>query len=208
MRYPEQWIRLSPLVDTERVELEELAARLRARDGIWMERVLRELLPLVRRVVHRLLGPHRDREDAVQDAMAAIAAALYRFEGRSSISTLAQRITVRVASRHYARHRAEFGDPDLDARALAEDECGSCPERAASVRQRVARLYHHLESLSEARRTAFVLCVIEEMSPTEAALIVGCSAVALRSRLFEARRELDERLKRDPVLSCQRERLR
>jgi RNA polymerase sigma-70 factor (ECF subfamily) len=198
---PSAWIRLSPLADDDRAALDTLVQRLRARDLALIERIIRELVPVVRRTVHRLLGPNREREDAVQDALAEIASALHRFEGRSSISTLAQRITVRTTARHFRRKANEIGDPDLDTHADAE---GASPEQQVSNRQRLARLYQHLDALSEPRRTAFVLCALEEMTPTEAADIAMCSAVAMRSRLFEARRELEARLAKDAALADRR----
>ena len=55
---------LSPL--TERDEVAKLVERLRASDTALHERVLRELLPDVRRWTLALVGPHPEVDDAVQ----------------------------------------------------------------------------------------------------------------------------------------------
>ena len=189
------WVRLSPLVPTERPLVDAIGARLRGGDSRAMERVIGELLPSVRRWALRAIGPHPDLDDAVQDSLAEIASALRRFEGRSSVSTLAHRIVIRTVMRHVGRRKTVPLDVER------EESDAVSPEQASSDRQRAARLYHHLAELSEPRRTAFVLCAIEELTPTEAAEIAGCSAVAMRSRLFDARRELEQRIAKDPVLS-------
>ncbi|WP_169791688.1 RNA polymerase sigma factor [Sandaracinus amylolyticus] len=193
------WVHLSPGTQDDRVMLERLVARLRGGDDRVLERVVRELVPSVRRWAYRLLGPHPELDDAIQDSLAEIASALPRFEGRSSVATLSHRIVVRTVARYYGRRRAR-GDHDVET---LPDET-SCPERALSSRQRVARLYAHLDALSEPRRTAFVLCAMEEMSPSEAAAIVGCTPLAMRSRLFDARRELEARIAKDAALRRER----
>lgn len=189
------WISLSPLEVEDQPLLSRLAERLRGGDAAVIERVLRELIPMLERLARRLLGPRPDVEDVTQEMLTEIASALHRFEGRSSISTLAHRIAVRTASRFYRRapRRSLTAEADLDAIPLV----GASPEESLASRRAAQRLYQHLDSLSEIRRTAFVLCCIEEMTPTEAAEIVGISAVVMRSRVFEARNELADLLARD-----------
>ncbi len=178
---------LSPLSasDGERRLLEGLAERLRAGDTAWIERVLRELVPEVRRWMFRLLGPgHFELEDATQDALAEIASALHRFQGRSSVSTLAHRITVRTAYRYYGR-----GKPHVVRGREIVDELD--PERDASARESLARLFVHLDRLVSSRRTAFVLCAIEGLLPHEAAEVMGTSSNAVRSLLCRAREQIE-----------------
>lgn len=184
------WTRLSPLSEAERPALEQLVGRLRVGDAHVMERVLRELAPVVDRWARRHLGPRHDVEDVAQEALTEIAAALHRFEGRASIQTLAHRITLRTASRFFRRPVRRHDEHDVDAFETATPG----PEQTITAHEQARRLHRHLEALSEVRRTAFVLCCLEEMSPAEAAEIAQCSAVTMRSRLFEARAELTERL--------------
>lgn len=170
-------------VDRDRDLLEELASRLRAGDVAWTERVLRELVPEVRRWMFRLLGPrHRELDDASQDALAEIASALHRFEGRSSLSTLAHKITVRTAYRYY-RTRKLVALPDVEAPIDVE--------RQAGARQALERIFVHLERLPPSRRTAFVLCAIEGLAPDEAAEIMGSTSSAVRSLVCRARADIE-----------------
>jgi RNA polymerase sigma factor (sigma-70 family) len=185
--------------ERERERLAALIERLRARDAFLVETVLRELLPRVRGWTVRLLGPHPDLEDALQDALSEVASALHRYEGRGSLTGLAHRITLRSAYRYFRRKgpwKKELLDVDT-----REDGAAS-PEDDAVSRELVARLYEHLERLTAPRRTAFVLCAFEGMQPHEAAQLEGCSAVAMRGRYFHAREELARSLREDLELSA------
>jgi RNA polymerase sigma factor (sigma-70 family) len=157
---------------------------------------LRELLPHVRRWLHRLLGSSPDLDDATQDALIEIAKFLPRFEGRSKLSTAAHQITVRVAYRYFKSSREVTLDevPEVEAPPTHADT-------AIDAREALARLHRGLRRLPAKRRAAFVLCAIEGMSPTEAAKIAGTTAIAMRCRLLWARRELQRLLHADPYLA-------
>lgn len=155
-------------------------------DQAQLSRTLLALLPRVRGWLVRLLGPRAALDDATQETLIELAQALRSFEGRSSVETFAHRITLRVAYRHFKRRpyaEVEF-DPEAGVSSLP------LPDAALSERQGLDRLYRCIDKLPEKRRTAFVLCAIEGLSPQEAAEVVGTSAGSMRSRLLHAREEL------------------
>lgn len=162
-----------------------------------IRRALEHLLPRVRGWMYRMLGPAGDYDDAAQVALLEIARALPRFEGRASLETLAHRIVVRVAYRHFDDPRRresplELVPPPAD---LVD------PESRAASREALRRLYRCLERLPEKRRVAFLLCCVEGLSPQEAAEVEGTSALAMRSRLLHAREEVARRLGADPFFA-------
>jgi RNA polymerase sigma-70 factor (ECF subfamily) len=160
-----------------------------------IERVLLSLLPKVRLWLHRLLGPRGPIDDATQDTLIALASGLKSFEGRSSLQTYAHRITVRVAYRYYARSQTRaLHDPD------DQPSTGPTPEAALQRDEVLERLHRCLAKLPARRRTAFVLCAIEGLTPQEAAELEGTSAGSMRSRYLHAREELSRMLAtlRDP----------
>lgn len=179
--------------------VDERLAALQAGDPAVIEQVLIELLPKVRRWLYRLLGPRNEFDDAVQDALTEISRALPKFEGRSSLSTLAHKITVRVAYQYYGRRRRSKETAALELVPPPPDEID--PESRAMGREALQSLYRCLEKLPKKRRTAFVLCAVEGLSPTEAAGVVGSSATAMRSRLMRARDELARMLSGDPYVA-------
>jgi RNA polymerase sigma-70 factor (ECF subfamily) len=191
-------VRLSPQAESasERALLDELVSRLRSRDDVVIDRVLRELVPQVRRWLYRHLGPRNDIEDATQDALSEIASALHRFEGRSSLVTLAHRIALRTSYRYYRR-------PARSEPALSSDD-GIDLEKQVAARRALARLHDALAELPDRRRAAFVLCAVEGMEPAEAAEVLDVSKNAMRSLLCRARAELEAILVRDDELGRSR----
>lgn len=187
-------IRLSPQAESskERALLDELKARLQSRDDGLMNRVLRELVPEVRRWLYRHLGPDNEIDDATQDALSEIASALHRFEGRSSLMTLAHRITLRTSYRYYRKPSRV----DADVRG---DESFDV-ERQVAARRALIRLHEALSELPERRRAAFVLCAIEGMEPAEAAELLQVSSNAVRTALCRAREEIEAIFARDDEL--------
>lgn len=172
-------------------------AAIRAGERDVIEEVLSELLPEVRKLLFRLLGPRADLDDAVQDALCAIADALPRYEGRASLVTFARKIALRVSYRYFRREPLETA---LELVPPPPDEVD--PESRAMSREALRRLYRCLEKLPKKRRVAFVLCAIEGMTPQEAASIVGTRPGAMRSRLMHARREVARMLSADPYVAA------
>ncbi len=177
-------------------DAERLQAALRSGDRVATEAVLLELLPRVRGWLQRLLAPGPDLDDAVQDALAEIALALPRFEGRARLTTFAHRITVRIAYRYFGRHKRADASLELVAPPVSTLD----PESHAMEREALRCLYRCLDRLPNKRRVAFVLCAIEGLSPAEASEVAGTSAVAMRSRLMRARAEVARMLRHDPYV--------
>lgn len=165
------------------------------REEVSLDSVLRQLAPQVRVWVFRQLGPDPDVDDVTQEALIQIADALARFEGRSSLTTYARRIAVRVAN----RHRKRRGRRPLELVTPPQESV--TPERLAMDRESIVRLYRALDRLTARRRTAFVLCDIEHLSHAEAAEVEGIKLETLRARLKHARADLQRSLRSDPYLS-------
>jgi len=175
----------------ERRLLSELVDRLRSRDDVVIDRVLRELVPEVRRWMFLHLGPRHDLDDATQDALSEIASALHRFEGRSSLATLARRITLRTSYHYYRKRRTE---------PVSIEPEGHDPERQVAARRALERLHVALGQLPERRRAAFVLCSVEQLTPAEAAEVLGVSPNAMRSLICRARQDVEALIQDDDEL--------
>ncbi|MBX3272120.1 MAG: sigma-70 family RNA polymerase sigma factor [Sandaracinaceae bacterium] len=176
---------------------EALARSLRAGDRHALEATLAALLPDVRRLLARLLGPGAAIDDATQDVLIELAKALRGYEGRASVRTLAYRVTVRHGYRSLARER---GRRTVSLELVPPPPDRIDPESRAMSREALSRLYACLDRMPAKRRTAFVLCAIEGLDPADAAEVEGTSAVTMRSRLLHARREIERRLAADPYV--------
>ncbi len=161
-----------------------------------LEDALGELAPVVHSWLRRDLGPDSDIDDVFQDSMTALAQAIPKFRGQSSLHTYAYRITMRIAGRHRKRQRRRQANLEL----LPPSPESIDPESHAISRAALSRLYRALEKLKERRRRAFILCCIEGLPASDAAAREGIKADAMRSRLRHARRDLARRLSHDTYL--------
>ena len=73
--------------------------------------------------------------------------------------------------------------------------------RVALARQAARRLYAALDRIEAKQRVAFALAVIDGLSLAEVAQLTESSVVAVKTRVWRARRDLMKRAHKDPVLA-------
>jgi len=155
----------------------------------------------VARLVYRMLSGSADVEDVVQEVFVQVFRSLKDFRGQSKFSTWVHRVAVNVVLMHRraARSRPTYTE-ELPPEHTADD--GSVlPDEDAERRARVRAFAALLDKLAEKKRTVFVLHEIEGISPQEIATIVGAPVLTVRTRLFYARRELEELMANEPSLA-------
>lgn len=152
----------------------------------------------VHALLYRILGTTRELEDLAQEVFIAIFQALPRFRGDAKLRTWIDRIAVYTALDHIkARKRIPIPVETVFERP---DPSGPSDERA-HAREGLRRLYAALAQLSPEQRAAFALYAIDGRSIAEVAKITGVTQVTAKLRIWRARRELQRRAARDPVLA-------
>ncbi len=161
----------------------------------------RELFRRYQRRVHatlyRILGSNRDMDDLLQESFIQVFKSLRGFRGEARLSTWIDRITVRVAYRYIAKKKPAALTTELPDLPSAEAPA----DRRALAREGVRRLYAALAELPPAGRVAFALFELDGRSVAEVASAVGASVTATKLRIWRARRALEKRAARDPILS-------
>jgi RNA polymerase sigma factor (sigma-70 family) len=155
----------------------------------------REVMQLVHRQMFLLAGPGPDLDDLIQTALEQLLSA--GFEGRSSFKTFSHAVCFRVWHKHLrSRYRffARFFISDT-LFEVADDQMSV--EASLEERERTARLYAALDRISPKRRAVLTLADLSGLSTAEIATIVGASEPTVRSRLRDARRQLEGLLKDD-----------
>jgi RNA polymerase sigma-70 factor, ECF subfamily len=150
----------------------------------------------VHRLIYRLVGPTDEVEDLVQATFAEAFAGLPGFRGDAAFFTWLGRIAVRTALRR-RRHPALAPLP-LDEATAAADVAS--PEAASDARRALARFDGILARLSDKRRAAFVLHVLEGHSLDEVAVLVDAKLAAVKVRIHDARVAIEREARRDPFL--------
>lgn len=156
----------------------------------------------VARLVYRMLSAPADLEDVVQEVFVQVYRSLKDFRGQSKFSTWLHRVTVNVVLMHRrsAKSRPVLvpeSPPDLvpaDQRLLPDEE--------AEKAERLRAFQRLLGRLAEKKRIVFILHELEGLAPNEIADIVGAPVLTVRTRLFYARRELEEMLAEEPSLAA------
>ncbi|HEX3775251.1 MAG TPA: RNA polymerase sigma factor [Polyangiaceae bacterium] len=156
---------------------------------------------VVRRTVARLLGRYdSDVEDASQLALIAIVDSIDRFRGECPLDAWLSVVAARVVYRLIRRRTLErklFSEAPLQALSVAS----SNTRRDLALRDSLRRLETVLEKVDANRLWAFLLHDAYGFDLREVASITGVSTAAAQTRLTRGRREVQERIERDPELA-------
>lgn len=157
-----------------------------------MEALLTEVTPSVERFVRRMC-PGSEADDVLQETLLAVLTHLDRFEGRSALTSWVFALTRSACSR---RHRGRKNQPhDGDDVVAAVADAAPDPESRAADTELTGALTRALAGLSDEHREVILLRDVEGMTAPEAAVALGVSVDALKSRLHRARASLREALR-------------
>ncbi|MGK3986733.1 sigma-70 family RNA polymerase sigma factor [Sorangium sp. So ce136] len=190
--------RLPPV--TEPDDVGEWIRRFQSGDPAAFAEIFRRYRRDVARLVFRMLGPTADAEDVIQEVFIQVHRSLGDFRGQSKFTTWLHRVTVNAVlmARRAARSRPVFaGEPSADL----EVDRGMLPDEDAARARRIDAFRRVLERLPEKKRVVYVLHELEGIAPTEIAEIVGAPVLTVRTRLFYARREIEEMMRGEPALA-------
>lgn len=162
----------------------ELAAKIAAADPEALETLVREHHAPVFRFLRQLTRRTEDAEDLAQQTLVRVTQRADRFDGRASLRTWIHRIAYREYLNWRRRQRWNvsllLAPPQLDAQHGAVLD-------AEWLRALLSRL-------PEPQRVAFVLANVQELSLEEIAAITRVPVGTVKSRLFHARKQLQELL--------------
>lgn len=190
-----------PIEPLRREDPPDLVEACRRGERQALETVFMAHAPYLERLLGRVVGPRAEVADLAQATFSAAILAFPRFRGEAQVRTWLARIAVRIAHEHLRRaeHKRRGHLPSMEA--VGDDsQDGRHAEAHMDAKQRVARLYEHLNAIGSKKRIAFVLHVVEGHPIEEVAALMGASKPAIKSRIFWARRELMRRAARDPWL--------
>ncbi len=151
-------------------------------------------------IAYRFVRNKEDALEVTQEVFLRVYLGLSKFKTNSKFFTWLYRITVNRAI-DFTRSRKT--QPVLGMEESALDAVGENPGRRSPPPDPVAqaqekeleeRLMESVDQLSEKHRAVFVLHAIENLSYKQIAEVVGCNIGTVMSRLFYARKKLQELL--------------
>lgn len=159
------------------------------------------------RVYALVVGMIRDREDArdlTQEAFVKAYNNLARFRLESSFYTWLYRIAMNLAIDHLRKHKkrkhTEFDEQIAShdaAGGLADGHTRESPRRTVERKQLQGRILEALDKLSPDHKQIILLREIEGLSYQEIAETLEVAEGTVMSRLFYARRKLQQLLKKE-----------
>jgi RNA polymerase sigma-70 factor (ECF subfamily) len=164
---------------------DELLSAARDGDRTALERVLAMIERRVYTLSFRLACDPVAAEDLAQEAMLKICRHIGRYRVGSNFWGWVYRIVVNQA--HDIRRAAKPTVPDLEDRPVPPNQD---PVRSDQLR----RVMQAMRTLTEKERSALVLTDLEGYTSKEAARILGCLPMAVRTRASAARKKVRERL--------------
>ena len=178
-------------------QVAEFVRRAQAGEAEGYKQLFRLHVRRLHRLVYRLAGPGCDVEDLVQTIFVQAFAALPGFRGDAAFFTWLGRIAIRITLRlsKQSRYRALPLDEGQDVGETVS------PEGASDARRALARFEGIVRSLSEKRRTAFVLHVLQGHSLEEVAALLDTKVGAIKVRVHDARLEIERQARLDPYLA-------
>ncbi|MEM6457270.1 MAG: RNA polymerase sigma factor [Acidobacteriota bacterium] len=139
----------------------------------------------VRAVARRTVRDPHDAEDLSQSIFLAVFRGLATYRGEAHFRAWLQAVA-RNEARKFLRTRMRREDPVRDA----VREPDTLPARAASDPLAAQRVGNALEQLADDERSALEQVVFDGRSYAEAGRALGCSAGAIRGRVYRARQAL------------------
>jgi len=144
------------------------------------------------RVAYSVLRHREDAEDVAQDAFAKAYRNFRQLRDRDRFRAWLVRMTWRVALDH--RRSCKRRQAREDAVMAITPQTGNL-EADTIAQERKARLWKAIEELPERLRVVTVLAAIEGHGVREVAELLGIAEGTIKSRLFEARQKLQEKLR-------------
>jgi RNA polymerase sigma-70 factor (ECF subfamily) len=189
----------------EAADDKELVERSKKGDETAFKQLVLKYQKKVYMIVYSMISNHQDSLELSQEVFLRVFRHLPSFEGTSSFYTWLYRITVNICIDYYRRKRLkayEYDDRLDHAPTQAEEDVFPLVSSASRdtptgrlLREELgAKIREAMDRLPPKHRLVFVLREEEGLSYEEIADVAGIPIGTVMSRLFHARRKLQERL--------------
>jgi len=184
-----------------------LVERCRRNDEAAFSEVVERYKNKVYHYIYRMVGSSDDAEDLTQEVFLRMYASLDSFRSQASLSTWLFRIAGNLCIDHFRRSKKRRADAfSLDEPVGSESgdfgegashevaDFSYEPHRLLENAELGVQVQKALAQIPEKLRAVIVLHDMEDLPYEEIAQIVGCPLGTVKSRLFNARQQLRQKL--------------
>jgi len=185
-----------------------LVQRAQANDRAAFNEIVLRYKSKVYNFIHRMIPSMQDAEDLTQETFVRAYLSIRSFQSRASLNTWLFRIATNLCIDYGRRTKKTQGLVTSLSQDAEDDDSESQrdipdtdydPQRLLLNKELGAQLERALRDLPEKLRTVVLLFDVEGLPYDEIAVIAGCPLGTVKSRLFNARAALREKL--GPYLS-------
>ncbi len=179
-----------------------LVQRAQANDRAAFNEIVLRYKSKVYNFVHRMVASPLDAEDLTQETFIRAYMSIHSFQSRASLNTWLFRIATNICIDHSRKYKkvqnatvslSQESENDEETQREIPDSAYE-PQRLLINKELGTQLDAALSALPEKLRTVVLLYDIEGLSYEEITAIVGCPLGTVKSRLFNARSALREKL--------------
>ena len=179
-----------------------LVERCRANDETAFNEVVTRYKAKVYNYIYRMTGSSDDAEDLTQEVFIRMYTSIDSFRSQSSLNTWLFRIASNLCVDRFRRGKNRTAAYSLDEPVLGGETEGRHevpdttyePHRLLENVEMAEQIQHALAQLPEKLRATLILHDVEGMPYEEIAQVVGCPLGTVKSRLFNARMQLRQKL--------------
>jgi RNA polymerase sigma-70 factor, ECF subfamily len=182
----------------------DLVKRCQAGDTEAFDELVTRYRARVFSMIYNMVHSEQDAWDLAQDSFVKAWKSIRRFRGRSSFYTWIYRIVMNVTidwlrKKQVKAGGAEFDDTvelkQIDPASKTVPKTAALPYETMERKEIKARIDKAIAQLSPEHRAVILMKEIEEMQYHEIAEALGCSIGTVMSRLFYARKKLQNLLR-------------
>lgn len=188
-------------------QVESLVARARAGAPAAFEQLVEKYQDRIYNYVARMVHDPTEAQDVAQETFVRAYQALPEFRGASSFQTwlyrIASHLSIDVARRRKRRrgdtvsvNGMKAGDEESEWGRELADESMRTPAEELESSERREQVWEAIAELSPKLRQVIILYDLQGLSYQEIADILRCPLGTVKSRLFNARSQLREKLKK------------
>jgi RNA polymerase sigma-70 factor (ECF subfamily) len=179
-----------------------LVQRAQANDRAAFNEIVLRYKSKVYNYVHRMVASVGDAEDLTQETFVRAYLSIHSFQSRASLNTWLFRIATNLCIDHSRKNKRTQGLTTSLSQENSEEEeserdipdVAFDPQRLLLNKELGTQLDQALRDLPEKLRTVVLLYDIEGLAYEEIAAIVACPLGTVKSRLFNARNALRNKL--------------
>lgn len=178
-------------------ELEDLVRRMQQGDQDAFDQIFNLYQNRLLRTAWLISGNHADSEDIVQETFVKCYCSCKKLKNPALFPTWIFQILTRTAWRYGKKKSRETPVEELFDQE--SQDTGDSPLEQLLQKELQEEIYQRIMELNQKQRTVIILYYFDQLSTKEISHIMGCFEGTVKSRLYTARKSLEQSLRKEEI---------